>query len=101
VRRVVAAFPTPGPQVRLYFDGSEAATESPSPNVQVIYPGGDGEQRADRAILKCVAELAGQGGTTPVVVVTRDIDLARRAGKRGASVVAPGDFLLEWKLDLP
>lgn len=101
VRRVVAAFPAPGPEVRVYFDGSEAGTESPSPNVQVIYPGGDGEQRADRAILKYVAELAGQGGTTPVLVVTRDLDLARRARKRGASIVAPGDFLREWQLDVP
>lgn len=101
MRRLVAAFPAPGPGVRLYFDGSEAGAESPSPNVQVIYPGGDGEQRADRAILKCVAELAGHGGTTPIVVVTRDLSLARRAKKRGASVVAPADFLRQWQLDLP
>jgi predicted RNA-binding protein with PIN domain len=99
VRRLVAAFATLGQAVFLYFDGSEAKTELRSAQVQVIYPGGAGDQRADTAILKHVSRLAaagdgGRGGDgTPIIVVTRDLKLARRARKRGADVMAPGEFL--------
>lgn len=89
--RLLAAFPPPGPPVRLYFDGAEALEETRSERLTVIYPGGAGEQLADRAIL---AELS--RGTTgrpaPVVVVTRDHQLARRARKRGAEVMDPVEF---------
>jgi hypothetical protein len=99
VRRLVAAFTTPGQAAYLYFDGSETKSEIRSAQVQVIYPGGAGDQRADAAILKHVLRLAapGDGGrdgdAPPIIVVTRDLKLARRARKRGADVMAPGEFL--------
>jgi predicted RNA-binding protein with PIN domain len=99
VRRLVAAFTTAGQAAYLYFDGSEAKTEMRSAHVQVIYPGGAGDQRADAAILKHVSRLVapgdgGRGGDAmPIIVVTRDLKLARRARKRGADVMAPGEFL--------
>lgn len=99
VRRLMTAFIAPGHAVFLYFDGSETKTEIRSAQVQVIYPGGAGDQRADAAILKHVSRLmaAGIGGRdgdrTPIIVVTRDLKLARRARKRGAEVMAPGEFL--------
>ncbi len=96
VRRLVAAFGPSGPRVFLYFDGSEATTEARSGQVQVIYSGGEGEQRADKAILNCVSDPELE---TPLVVVTRDIRLARRARKRGASVMDPAEFLATWGLD--
>jgi rRNA-processing protein FCF1 len=70
-----------------------------SAQVQDIHPGGAGDQRADAAILKHVARLVapgdggGDGDGTPIIVVTRDLKLARRARKRGADVMAPGEFL--------
>lgn len=99
VRRLVAACPAPGPALFVYFDGAEPNTMSAANNVQVIYSGGAGDQRADRAILQHVnAHFAGAGGAQ-LVVVTRDIRLARRARKRGAEIMAPGEFLQAWKLD--
>jgi hypothetical protein len=93
VRRLVGAFVAADQAVFLYFDGSEAKTEIRSAQVQVIYPGGAGDQRADAAILRHVAQLAAAGEGTPIIVVTRDLKLARRARKRGADVMAPGEFL--------
>lgn len=98
VRRLVAAFTTPGQAAYLYFDGSEAKTEIRSAQVQVIYPGGAGDQRADAAILKHVSQFVapgdgGRDGDGAIIVVTRDLKLARRARKRGADVMAPGEFL--------
>jgi hypothetical protein len=98
-RRLVDAFVDADQAVFLYFDGSEANTEIRSAQVQVIYPGGAGDQRADAAILKHISRLVapgdggGDGDATPVIVVTRDLKLARRARKRGADVMAPGEFL--------
>jgi predicted RNA-binding protein with PIN domain len=100
VRRLVTACPPPGPALFVYFDGAEPNTEHPANNVQVIYSGGHGDQRADRAIVRHVnAHLA--GGSRPdaqLVVVTRDIKLARRARKRDAAVMDPGEFLQAWKI---
>jgi predicted RNA-binding protein with PIN domain len=93
VRRLVAAIATPGQNVFLYFDGSETKTEIRSEQVRVVYPGGEGDQRADAAILKHVSRLAAAGDGTPIIVVTRDLKLARRARKRGADIMAPGEFL--------
>ena len=93
VQRLLLAFASPGPAVSLYFDGSEAMTEARSDRVRVIYSGGDGDQRADRAILRQVSMHAAAGDVAAVVVVTRDIKLARRARKRGAGVMEPGVFL--------
>ncbi|MFU8822263.1 MAG: NYN domain-containing protein [Gammaproteobacteria bacterium] len=93
VQRLLLAFASPGPEVCLYFDGSEPMTEARSDRVRVIYSGGDGDQRADRAILRQVSLHAAAGEVAALVVVTRDIKLARRARKRGASVMAPGAFL--------
>jgi hypothetical protein len=90
--RLRRAFARPGPAVFLYYDGGEAHAESRSAQLQVIYSGGDGEHRADRAILGHLRQLAESAPVAPVVVVTRDIALARRARKRGASIMAPEEF---------
>jgi len=109
VAQLVAVFDQPGQVVRVYFDGGEAHAEQRSPQVEVIYPGGAGDQRADRAILAALPHLGPQRGLTPfaasqqrgqtpladAVVVTRDIKLARRARKRGATVIDPAAFFAE------
>jgi hypothetical protein len=103
VRRLVATWPPPGPALFVYFDGAEPNTLTPANNVHVIYSGGDGDQRADRAILRHLnAQVAGAGGSrqdAQPVVVTRDIKLARHARKRGAAVMDPEEFLQAWKID--
>lgn len=109
VRRLVAACPAPGLALFVYFDGAEPNTERPANNVHVVYSGGAGDQRADRVILRHVnAHMAGAHATgvrdasacdAQLVVVTRDIKLARQARKRGAAIMAPGEFLQAWKVD--
>jgi len=94
VQQLVAVFDQPGQLVRVYFDGSEAHAEQRSAQVEVIYPGGAGHQRADRAILDLLREL-GSNDVDAAVVVTRDVKLARHARRRGASVVDPAAFMAD------
>jgi len=96
VEAMVDVFTAPVRVVRIYFDGNLPHREQRSTQVEVVYPGGDGDQRADRAILHDLAERDSAGGRPPVTVVTRDIKLARRARKRGATVVDPEAFFLAW-----
>jgi predicted RNA-binding protein with PIN domain len=96
VAQVVALFDQHGQSVRIYFDGGEAHSEQRSEQVEVIYPGGAGDQRADRAILAALAHHRQAVDDAPgAVVVTRDIKLARRARKRGATVIDPAAFFAE------
>jgi|GEM_PF-2261671 len=112
VERLVAVFDKPGHEVRVYFDGGNACTEKRSAQVWVIYPGGAGDQRADRAILAALRERVGPDAAArnaaglvsfgeaiePAampVVVTRDIRLAKRARRRGATVIDPAAFFEE------
>lgn len=99
VQRLLREFTTPDHEVLLYFDGNDAHRESRSERVQVIYSGGEGDQRADRAILRTVTEHAASGDAATIIVVTRDIKLARRARKRGAGIMAPAEFLEAWRLE--
>ncbi|NHA14181.1 NYN domain-containing protein [Thioalkalivibrio sp. XN279] len=109
VQQLVAVFDRPGQVVRVYFDGGEAHAEQRSAQVEVIYPGGQGDQRADHAILAALPQRGltpfgalRQRGQTPFmttfeapVVVTRDIKLAKRARRRGATVIDPAAFFAE------
>ena len=94
VQQLVEVFQQPGHEVRIYFDGGEAHSEQPSSQVAVIYPGGAGDQRADRAILAALPQR-GQAPLATMIVVTRDIKLARRARRRGATVIDPAAFFAE------
>jgi predicted RNA-binding protein with PIN domain len=94
VAQLVAAFTRPGQVVRVYFDGGEAHAEQRSAQVEVIYPGGQGDQRADHAILAALPQR-GQIPSGALVVVTRDIKLAKRARRRGATVIDPAAFFAE------
>lgn len=94
----MAARPAPGPALFVYFDGAEPNTHSSAKHIHVVYSGGDGDQRADDAILRHVNAHRADAPGTPIVVVTRDTRLARRARKRGANVIDPGEFLQAWQL---
>jgi hypothetical protein len=112
VEQLVNVFDKSGHEVRVYFDGGKARTEQRSAQVWVIYPGGLGDQRADRAILTALREQVGPDAAGPNaaehasvceasepaamrVVVTRDIRLAKRARRRGATVIDPAAFFAE------
>ena len=96
VETLLGAFRACGHSVRIYFDGPVPHRERRSEEIEVIYPGGEGDQRADQAILRDLADLAGEDERQPATVVTRDIKLARRARKRGATVVDPEAFFAVW-----
>lgn len=51
-----------------------------------------------QAILEQLKEHLRAGKEAQLVVVTRDIKLARRARKRGARVLEPGEFFEAWNL---
>jgi len=96
VEMMVGVFSGTAQLVRIYFDGKLPYREQRSTQVEVVYPGGEADQCADRAILHDLAERESAGGGPPVTVVTRDIKLARRARKRGATVVDPEAFFEAW-----
>lgn len=92
VRWITDRFDAANVAVTVYFDGPAAMVERQSATVQVVYTGGEGRQRADTAILQHLTRLAAAGAPRVVTVVTRDLKLARRARKRGATVVDPRVF---------
>lgn len=92
VQRLLQKAWRPDQEVLLYFDGREATREARSPQLTVIYSGGEGAQRADRAILAKLNEALCAERDAPVYVVTLDSDLARRARKRGARVLGPAEL---------
>lgn len=96
VETLLAAFRVGSHSVQIYFDGPVAHRERRSEQIEVIYPGGEGDQRADRAILRDLTELNDKSKAAVITVVTRDIKLARRARKRGATVVDPEAFFAAW-----
>ncbi len=94
---MVGVFTGPVQVVRIYFDGRTPHREQRSTQIEVIYPGGEADQCADRAILRELAARDDGARTGPLVtVVTRDIKLAKRARKRGAAVVDPEAFFAAW-----
>jgi len=97
VQAMVGTFTGPAQVVRIYFDGRTPHREQRSTQVEVVYPGGEADQCADRAILRELA-VRDEGARTgpPVTVVTRDIKLAKRTRKRGAAVVDPETFFEAW-----
>lgn len=112
VEQLATVFDKPGYEIRVYFDGGKTCTEKRSAQVWVIFPGGAGDQRADRAILAALREQVGPDAAAPNaaehgpvceaiepaamrVVVTRDIRLAKRARRRGANVLDPAAFFAE------
>ncbi len=75
--------------VRLYFDGREDSETVVRDRLRVIYAGGIGPHRADRAILR---DLTYQPPDSTALIVTRDIALAREAGKKRAARVDPQEL---------
>ncbi len=96
VETLLGACTGPGRVVHVYFDGDTPHTEQRSAQLEVIYPGGEGDQRADKAILARLSTLASEVGSSTVTVVTRDRKLSRRARRRGATVVDPAAFFEAW-----
>jgi predicted RNA-binding protein with PIN domain len=79
----------------IVFDGPTRSESTPSGNVRVTYSGGEGEHRADAALLDNIRFFRA-GGEIPILLVTNDNALsgeARRLGARTLSALELGSFL--------
>jgi len=76
--------------VRVYFDGPDRQEATAATNVRVIYSGGAGANRADRALLEY---LEFRRGTTGLWLVTDDRELAGKAGALGAARFSVSEFV--------
>ena len=90
--RLTRIFDKPGADVLLYFDGNDPKQHSLSGQVRVIYSGGTGDHRADEAILKHLMVFKQSVSSTPLCLVTRDVDFARQAREMGVIIMHPEEF---------
>jgi hypothetical protein len=82
----------PDCDVRVYFDGPEAAQRSHGANVREIYSGGAGDHRADNAILADLDYLCATMSAMPRLLVTDDRELAAAAAKRNTRIMRSLQF---------
>lgn len=82
------------PNVRAYivFDGPRYSQATKSGNVTVIYSGGEGEHRAD-GVLVDLAHFLDDSGSSGILIVTNDGELAGLASRHNAGNLAPTDLL--------
>jgi hypothetical protein len=91
---LLTVFRKPGANVMLYFDGDDPTEQALSDQVRVIYSGGKGEHRADNAILQHMQYFLPSIATTPITLVTKDIDFAHQAALMGVGIIYPEEFAL-------
>ena len=73
------------------FDGPTHSESTPTVNVRVTYSGGEGEHRADAALLDNIRFFRA-GGDFPILLVTNDNGLAGEARRLGARILSAMDF---------
>ena len=94
MRRLLKAHPRL--DVRIFFDGPDENIENPGNNLQVIFSGGTGPQRADDKIVHYLKQHSLQNLKLHTFVVTNDRTLQARIKQNHAHYmpVAAFDFLL-------
>lgn len=73
------------------FDGPTRSESTPAKNVRVTYSGGEGEHRADEALLDNIRFFRA-GGDFPILLVTNDNALAGEARRLGAKILSALEF---------
>lgn len=73
------------------FDGPTRSESTPTVNVRVTYSGGEGEHRADAALLDNIRFFRA-GSDFPILLVTNDNSLSREAQRLGATILSALDF---------
>ncbi len=84
--------PNPAMRAITLFDGHTRSDSNPSPNVRVIYSGGEGEHRADKVLIDQIRFLKSVDADAAVLLVSNDNDLCREARRLGAKDIAVADF---------
>lgn len=89
VARDVARLLAPNPAVRAWivFDGKTQSDRRAAPNVRVSYSGGEGEHRADKALLDNIRFFQTADPETALLLVSNDRDLCARARRLGAKTM--------------
>jgi predicted nucleic acid-binding Zn-ribbon protein len=83
-----------GADVILYYDSPTADEVNLSSHLRVKYSGGEGDHRADNAILKDMAYYRKLNATKVCCLVTKDRDLATQALELGSFVIDPEELAL-------
>ena len=83
--------PLPGATVRIVFDGAQPQETRVSPMVSVLYSGGQGRHRADKALIDQIRFLAGSL-KMEVLLVSDDLDLRTAGARLGALPVSVATF---------
>ncbi len=78
-------------RVWVVFDGPTRSESTPAVNVRVTYSGGEGEHRADTALLDNIRFFRA-GSDFPILLVTNDHGLSREAQRLGASILSALEF---------
>ncbi len=85
------AAPSPACRAWVVFDGPTRTESTPARNVRVTYSGGEGEHRADAALIDNIRFFRA-GGDFPILLVSNDNDLIREARRLGASTLSAREF---------
>jgi len=75
----------------IVFDGPSRSESTAASNVRVTYSGGEGEHRADTALLDNVRFFKGTSGI-PVILVSNDMSLCTETRRLGASTLSAADL---------
>jgi hypothetical protein len=89
-----SVFVKDGADVILYFDSPTRNEVTLSSHLRVKYSGGEGDHRADNAILKDMAYYRQINATKVCCLVTKDRDLAIQAIELGSFVIDPEELAL-------
>ena len=79
-------------EVNIFFDGPAYSQEHAAANVKITYSGGEGEHRADNAILEIVEYMQAESPDLTRVLVTDDRDLAQQAKKHKTANMRLAEF---------
>jgi len=75
----------------IVFDGPSRSESTAASNVRVTYSGGEGEHRADTALLDNVRFFKGTSGI-PVILVSNDMSLGVETRRLGAATLSAADL---------
>lgn len=78
--------------VLIVFDGDNYHQESAGTRVKVMYSGGNGDQRADNAIIEHLEWIKSSARESSTFVVTNDHDLQQRALELNATIIEASMF---------
>ena len=79
-------------EVNIFFDGPTYSQEHAATNVKITYSGGEGEHRADNAILEIAEYMQQNSPDLTRVLVTDDRDLAKKAKKHKTAGMRIAEF---------